>query len=249
MVSSQAWVAFNFALLCWFIQIINDWNRSDILWISFFATLFAYNLAHWEFKKTENYRVLVMLISLGITLVLAFQYLNIISLVVLGILAVISFLYAIPGKYNIRKIPRSKIFWIGMVWSISVILPWFEDFSIPVWRIILQIIAVFCFVTAITIPFDIRDIEQDDQNFATIPQLLGIDRSRRLSTQLLMVSGGLFLIILNFEINDLVLAVLVTLLISIWLVRKVNLMRQPWFTSFWIEGLSGLFWLIYMVLL
>ena len=248
-ISSQAWVAFNVALLCWYVQMIHGWQRPDLIWISFFATLFAYNLACWSFAKEEKFRWMIMVFSGVITVWMAISHLELLTLIILFLCGIISVLYAFPGKRNLRLIPGTKIYWIAFVWAATGILPWFESFDLPVWQVILQFLSLFCFITAITIPFDIRDVEMDADVLATLPQQMGTAAAVRLATQLLMVSGGLMLVLFGFELNAAVLSFLITILFAIWLVRKSLFRQNRWYTAFWLEGLSGLFWFIFQIML
>lgn len=190
-----------------------------------------------------------MVLSLFITAYQALIYLSIQALIVLAILGLISVLYSVPQKMlNLRHMPGLKIWWIALVWSVTVVLPCLEMKDITVFKILLQSVSAFCFVAAITIPFDIRDLRRDQEKMQTLPQKMGYERSILFATQLLVFSGFLFLTANEFQINRIIVSYILVLLISIWLVRKTSEDQNRWFAAFWIEGLSGLFFVCYLLI-
>ncbi|MDO5656684.1 MAG: hypothetical protein Q4G27_11165 [Flavobacteriaceae bacterium] len=217
--------------------------------ISFFATLFTYNLAHSKGITEEKWRIPVLVISFSAVMYFSFNSLPLTSILILSFLGIISILYSIQiRKLQLRRMPGFKIFWIALVWSVAVFLPWIEVLQPTIWMVIPQWLSVLCFVLAISIPFDIRDVYYDEPALSTFPQKFGIQASVRLSTQLLMLSAALFLIGFQFELNQITHAFLINILISILLIRKMLRPRNFWFTDLWIEGLSGLFLVIYFIL-
>jgi 4-hydroxybenzoate polyprenyltransferase len=103
----------------------------------------------------------------------------------------------IPPKYRLRRRRFWKIFLIAAVWAwVGVVLPLVEADGGPLdglppmhWAMVLPVLGRFLFVVAITLPFDIRDIELDRVlRVRTLPAWLGIRRSIRLSRVLLLAS-------------------------------------------------------------
>lgn len=189
-----------------------------------------------------------MAISLAICCYFAFVNLSTLTLSILTLLGIISVLYSVPFKNkNLRNIPFLKMLWIALVWSISVVLPWFESFYTEWWIICLQVLSTFCFVVAITIPFDIRDLENDNKKMETIPQVMGFERSIQLGYQLLMFSFLLFFASQNFEINHFVLAFLISVLAAFYALKNTKTKQNIWYSAFWVEGISLLPLIIYYV--
>ena len=73
--------------------------------------------------------------------------------------------------FGLRTIPSLKLILIALIWSwVCVVTPQLlffphVDFSFS--------IIVFSFILAITIPFDIRDLNFDSENLKTLPQIFG----------------------------------------------------------------------------
>ena len=181
------------------------------LFIIFFATLFEYNLhrlitvlTNKEALKSEKHRwvnenmkafyllVFISVAGFGVVALLAKKEV----LVTFAPIALITVLYSIPVSANpkhllrLREIPYLKIFMIAAIWSASTILlpivQSVETFSQM--HIFAMLSERFFFILAITIPFDIRDLEADgQQELKTIPMLLGEKNSLKLSYFLLFV--------------------------------------------------------------
>lgn len=175
------------------------------LFIIFFATLFEYNLhrlitvlTNKEALKSEKHRwvnenikafylmVFISIVGFGVVALLAKKEV----LVTFTPIALITVLYSIPVSANpkhllrLREIPYLKIFMIAAIWSASTILlpivQSSETFSQT--HIFAMLSERFFFILAITIPFDIRDLEADgQQELKTIPMLLGERNSLKLS--------------------------------------------------------------------
>jgi len=189
------------------------------LFIIFFATLFEYNLhrlitvlTNKEALKSEKHRwvnenlkafyllVFVSVAGFGVVALMA----NKDVLITFAPIAMVTFFYSIPVSRNkrhffrLREIPYLKIFMIATVWSASTILlpivQSAETFSQM--HVLLMLTERFFFILAITIPFDIRDLEVDrQQEMKTIPMLFGEKGSLELSYIFLLI----FLLIATFH--------------------------------------------------
>ncbi len=100
----------------------------------------------------------------------------------------------VPARFRLRRRNYLKIFLIAAVWAwAGVALPFAHGgrpLAGPVFWTLLA--ARFTFVFAITLPFDVRDIETDRVlRLRTLPALLGEARSLHLARGLLAVSWGL----------------------------------------------------------
>ena len=82
-----------------------------------------------------------------------------------------------------------KIFLIAIVWTfVTTILVANEDDKLLWHKLIPIIIDRFCFVLAITIPFDIRDLKYDDKRIKTIPILFGVAGSKLIAYCFVLLS-------------------------------------------------------------
>ena len=247
-ISSQAWVAFCFALFCKYFQLIHDWQNDTLIFISFFATLSVYNFAHWRSDKLR-WRLIISVVSILICFYLGFKFLKFNLLISLSLLAIISIFYSWSFlKNNLRNIPYLKIFLIALVWSFAAILPVFIDFTLLNWYIIFLWISLFCYVIAITIPFDIRDVLVDKLSLKTLPQRFGIRKSVFLGYFLILVSAVFYEIYFSFSEHNWDMSFSISLVVVIIFLSLTKPFRSRYFTAFWLEGVSALPFLLYWIL-
>lgn len=145
-----------------------------------------------RFAVISEYRTHIIFYAVVGGLLCAYTYLGFpFSRIKLLLLAgVISILYTLPvfGKsMRLRDFSFVKIFLIAIVWAVvTESIPLYEIGTDPIIILILFLERV-CFFIAITIPFDIRDIEVDTtNNVRTIPSTLGKNRSIILALLLLI---------------------------------------------------------------
>lgn len=167
------------------------------LFIIFFATMLEYNfhrlITLWFRKETlvdEKYTWLRNNIKVFYTVVIfsiigfftAIMFAKTEVIVTLLPIGLITIFYSFPifkskqKLFRLREISILKIFLISAVWALStVLLPVIQsERSFDTTNILLMLAERILFVFAITIPFDIRDIESDkNAGLKTIPLLVG----------------------------------------------------------------------------
>lgn len=143
------------------------------------------------------------------------------SIYIYCLLGFISILYFLP-PFELRKIPFLKNFYIAFVWVIVCILTPFlfngnknsGDFTTEVW---MYIFSQFFFISAICIPFDIRDIDKDRKgNVQSIPVLIGIRRSKMFAG-ILLFAYLLFSVLIKIEgiyIGAIIMSIISTLILT-----------------------------------
>lgn len=167
------------------------------LFIIFFATLFEYNLHrlitvitnknalesdkhNWVKENIGWFYLLVFMSVIGLIIAILLAKHEV--LLALTPIAIITIAYSLPifkNKHTVlrlREIPLIKIFLISIVWSAAtILLPVIQsDSSFDTNSIIIMLTERFFFILAITIPFDIRDIEADQGvGLKTIPLMVG----------------------------------------------------------------------------
>ena len=252
LVYSNLWIstgAFLFGLLFYILAEIQiDYHTLGFL---FSATILTYTFQRymkihysellvgprmkWMLDNLIFVKVLLFLSSLST--VFFSVYLSLPSLITLFILGAISFFYAFKFKLtskrtNLRDIPGIKIFLIGLVWALScAIIPAVEAemLNFKTWTISASF---FLFIVGITIPFDIRDIDFDEVNKMTIPQVIGEMRSKILASLIICISFWLMDTSFQFIIASISGAFLSVTLV---LLSKKN--RDELFFSFVLDGL------------
>jgi len=199
-------------------------------------------------NKNKTLLLLSSVVS-GIIALISLYYFNINAVYFLVPLCILSIIYVIPIiPFNnqlipLRSIPYIKVFTIAFVWAaITTILPLFNS-NQPFYfsnNLILLTIEQFLFIVAITLPFDIRDLDFDKkQNVRTIPALIGVKNTIRLAE-------GLLIVFLALKIQDFYLfetlsspkliSFILTTAITMTIVRFSTKKRSELFYSGWIES-------------
>lgn len=196
------------------------------LFIIFFATIFEYNLHRlitiitnpsslndekhsWVKDNKLAFYILVSVSVVGFVIAAALA--KKIVLITLFPIGIITLFYSLPIFktkkiiFRLREIPCLKIFLISMVWAATtILLPIIQSGqSFGKWHVITMLIERFIFVFAITIPFDIRDMKNDEQaGLQTIPLIIGEKRAMQVANIYMI----LFLALCFFHYYNTVLA-------------------------------------------
>jgi 4-hydroxybenzoate polyprenyltransferase len=196
----------------------------------------------------------VLLLAGAGTVVSALFFIRISVLVWLVPIGFISLGYTVPflpfkGKLiRLRDLPGLKIFLISFVLGLTTVLLPVLSSATPKALLSSDILFVFMrrlfFIFAITLPFDIRDMDYDRQSgITTLPLWLGIKKTRALSMLSLLAFGILCLI--QFLACDqkhpayflaLVLSALVSALV-ILSAGKTGEKKSDFYYSFCLEGM------------
>lgn len=207
----------------------------------------------WFFENITKLILVSVLAFLISIYIVFFTEFNIESLFIVIPFAFITFFYAIPlfkiGKLHIsfRNFPAIKIFSIAIAWAgVTVLFPLLEagyHFNYDVYLEFFQRILI---LIAYTIPFDIRDVYFDDKELKTIPQLVGVQKSKILGTVLLL----LFVLISLFknsyfekEVSSDVVIAIITILF-LW---NSTAKKSRYYTSFFVEAIPIIWFLILLV--
>lgn len=169
-------------------------------------------------------------------------------LVLMGIsvgLGLGTLLYIVPffGKKNLRNRYGLKIFIVGLVWAgVTVLLPYFSYEAAWQDDLLLNFIQRFLWVVVLTLPFDIRDLVYDSKELGTLPQRMGIGRTKVLGLVLVVVivvlEGFKDYLDVHYILSQLVILIATSLLL---LFAKTN--QSRFYSTFWVEALP-IFWLL-----
>lgn len=219
LIYSNIYIALAAVLLCFETQIQLglklQWH--PYIFILFFATFIEYSL-HPIYKSWSNQSNAESLRDQWVKMQLKpFIAVNLIALVLLFFvsiqaklrvifmfipIAIITILYSVPwakkGKkfFRLRDIPYLKIFLIALIWSSTTVLIPFIHSEIRIDNIHVFFLTLerFIFILAITIPFDVRDMEADlAAGIKTLPALISVSKANKMAIVFIM-----FFAILNY---------------------------------------------------
>lgn len=245
-----------------YLLLFNELPSSNVLGFLFFSTLFAYNfhrkvgssskerpigsLSDKEIwlKRHQSLIYLLILGSFGIAAYYCYSFPKAV-LTLLFPLSFLSIFYVLEVNKipSLRSLPFLKIFIIAFVWGgATVLLPLLKTGSLSSifqWESQLFVIVIALFVLAETLPFDIRDIEDDQkEGIRTLPQQIGIRNSKLLSIAIYVISYLLFWILIKEHPQKLMFLIsygLSLLYSSIWILG-VHSKRQELFYSLGVES-------------
>ncbi len=226
-----------------------------LLLFTFFGTITGYNFIKYAGVAKLHHRSLTSMLRLiqmfsflcfGALLYFLFRIPEK-AYVVLGGLGLLTLLYTLPvfsQKRNLRSVKGFKIYIIALVWvGVTVLLPIVVEevvFSNNHWLVILQ---RFIYVVALTLPFEIRDLKYDRAELGTLPQILGVIRTKILGYLLTVV----FLMIGFATVADCTYCWFELVLIGILLfvsLNGINEKKSHYYAAFWVEGISILWGLV-----
>lgn len=249
--------------------ILDTEPNSDVVWFTFFSTLFVYNLSlvlgnrklknanspvrrHQWLLKHDLLLTVMGLLSVPAIAYIALFRLNINSLLFLLPFGIVAAAYSIPIKfggktYVLRESGISKIFLITLMWGVTTaLLPVVEIEglgSLLEWDTIFLFITRMAFVFAITIPFDIRDLRYDKETGVnTIPRLIGERNAKLLSVVLLVLFIGLCVPFIKNDPYTIAIfsGLCISFISTLAIILLCNKDRPEYYFSFLIEGTSFL---------
>ncbi len=260
LINSNIWVAFCVFSLSLSSEILLRTSNFSVSQFVFFSTLFIYNFQRsvrifkgfnharkdWLYK---NRSVIYFLMFFSL-LISSYHFSNFKFNTQIAVLftAFLSFFY----PFGLRNIPYVKIFVISFVWAIgSMLLLLIENEITITQNVILHLASRFLFVFAITVPFDIRDLEHDLGKLKTIPLLLGTKKSKCLANFVILICvciAGFQYFQNNITVSNL-LALILLYILTLALITKSDIKNNDIYFSFWIESLSVFSYLFLTIML
>ena len=236
-------------------EILLNNSNSRISIFIFFATILTYNFQRiiiiqngidnkkrsW-IKKNKKTIYFTAISSLAISLILFLNF-KLPTQIAIIVCSIISILYPI----YLRSVPYLKIFIISIVWTfVSTTLLVIENEVYIDQNIYYLHISRFCFVFAITIPFDIRDIAIDFKNINTIPIRFGEKISRYIGVIFIFINQLIMLklYLLDFITHQIFYATIALSFITTILIMQSSSKRKDIYFSFGVESASILMYII-----
>ena len=219
-----------------------------------------FGLAKFHHRRLAGWLKVIQMFSLLAFLAMCyFAYdLEAKTLTFIGVLAIVTFFYAIPimvpKRYlfddhkNLRQIGGLKVYVIALIWMLTTVFLPIVDNGISISADVIIIgVQRFCYVLVLMLPFEIRDLNYDSLKLATIPQKIGIKKTKIIGVLLLM----LFLILDFFKdilkVESIVSTLIITF-ITLLFVMFSNKNQSKYYSAFWVESLPVI-WLLILFLL
>lgn len=231
-----------------------QYDESMALFV-FFGTIVGYNFVKYDAlvrvrKKPIGNQLKIIaflsLISLVLTCYYFFQLERITQLVSFGIL-VVTALYTLPffpNRKNARNWAGVKIYIVALCWvGATLVLPLINA-EVPFsFDFFIKCIQRFILVFVLILIFEILDLANDDPHLQTVPQMIGVKRTKFLGLLLLVPFCLLEFLISTFNYKDLFINMFMVALLSLFIVFA-NTKRSKYYTSFWVEAVPIFWWLM-----
>ena len=250
---SQFYVSFCATLLGIFVLKEQESYQNSLAVVLFLTFWNGYIFTVFHKKKDA---IFINLVGFALITFLIFTFINLEFFIKWLIILLLGSLYnADFFKLNFREFSLIKTFYVGFVWAMSLVwLPLNNEnlcidfsslFSSDFIRCFINsslrdfpihwFFIIFFFVSGITFPFEIRDLERDQ--FPTLPKVLGVKNTKYLSIIFLLFSG--ILAYINLE-KKFAISFGITIVVSIILAIFSSKKRPDWYYSFLLESLSAL---------
>lgn len=231
----------------------------ELFWFVFFGTVTGYNFVKYAGIAKLHHRSLAP----NLKQLQVFSLLSFIALVyflfrvswevllVAGMLGFFTSLYALPvfrKRKNLRSVAGVKIYVIAFIWAgVTVFFPLVASEHPIRTGALLELVQRFLFVLILIIPFEIRDLKYDTADLRTLPQKYGVRRTKYLGYVLIVMWLGLELVKPSSTMSS-VLAILFAAIFLFYAIHKANEDQPKYFSSFWVEGIPILWFLLLLLL-
>jgi len=219
----------------------------------FFGTIVGYNFVKYDAlvrvqQKPIGLQLKIIAVLSFISVILTgyyfFQLQRITQIVSFAIFAITA-LYTLPffpNKKNARNWAGVKIYIVALCWvGATLVLPYINA-EIPFTaNFFIKCLQRFVLVFVLILVFEIIDLTNDDPHLQTVPQTIGVRKTKILGFVLLIpfwIVG-----ILSFTFHDLMINLIMVIMLMLFIVFA-NPNKSKYYTSFWVESVPIFWWLM-----
>ncbi|WP_156168967.1 UbiA prenyltransferase family protein [Kordia jejudonensis] len=227
-----------------------------VLYFTFYGTIVTYNFIKYGssakryFFVASRYMKWIQLLSFvcfGLALFYAYylQWETLLWAIGLSVLSSLYILPYLPNQKNFRTLPQFKILIVALCWTgVTVVLPLvnatiFELNQTTIFFMIQRMLLILILM----IPFEICDLQFDAPALETLPQRIGVAK-----TKLLGYIWIVLFVVIEFWQTETFLAIFystiglsVLLAIVVW---QASIKKSKYFTSFWVESIPIVWFLV-----
>ncbi|MDI9258029.1 MULTISPECIES: UbiA prenyltransferase family protein [Flavobacterium] len=225
-------------------------------YFAFFGTISAYNFVKYDaLVRTQKKRVssslkAIALLSLVSFLGAVFYFLQLaqITKIIAVVFLILTLLYTLPffpNAKNARNWAGVKIYIVAVCWvGVTLFLPIINaglSFSTEVFIVGVQ---RFILIFVLILIFEIIDLKEDDPHLQTVPQQIGVSRTKKLGLFLMLFFIGLEFLFVHFNPTVFVLKTGIAVTVMLFLLLA-NEQRSKYYSAFWVESIP----IVWMILL
>ena len=200
--------------------------RKELKMIALFS-FFALFLVGYYFFQLQRITQIVAVVFLSITLLYTLPF--------------------FPNKKNARNWAGVKIYIVALCWAgVTLALPVLNaDISITS-DFYLKCVQRFILIFVLVLIFEIIDLAKDDPHLQTVPQQIGVKRTKIVGLLLLVPFYFLEFFKSNFDKNQLIINLFLVIIISFFMLFA-NEKRSKYYTSFFVESVPIVWWLLLLL--
>ncbi|TXE09801.1 hypothetical protein FUA26_09945 [Seonamhaeicola algicola] len=236
-----------------------------LLLFLFFATISGYNfvkffgIAKFHHRRLANWLKAIQVFSFFCFVFMCYHgsQLPAQTLVYIACFGVVTFFYAIPflpkhlfvdNQQNLRSIGGLKVYLIALVWAgVTVLLPVINNAFSVTTTVVLTALQRYIYIIVLMLPFEIRDLQFDSVKLSTIPQKIGIKRTKIIGVLLLVLIVVLEVFKTEKQLIH-TLVMLLILLITLLFLLFAKKQQTKYYSAFWVEGIPILWGVILLFL-
>ena len=207
----------------------------------------------WFFVHKSGLLLVSILSSIFLAYIIFFSSFNIKAILILFPFVFVTFFYVVPifkkekFELSFRNYPSIKIFSIAVSWAgVTVFFPLFEFGYSFTSNVYIEFVQRLFILIAIIVPFDIRDVTVDPKILKTLPQELGINKSKIVGYVLLLLFVILEVIQRNYFNSKIAISIIIAFITALFLGFSTP-KRTRYYTSFWVEAIP-IFWFVLIAL-
>lgn len=229
-----------------------------VLFFIFSGTVFSYNIikyAPYISKKglpTLSLKIIsILTVFAALSASYTFVFLNTAAKTGIAVIGLLCLFYLIPiakNKSNLRNLAGIKIYIVSFCWAaVTLIIPLLNaDIAISN-DIFYKFLQRFILTLILILIFEINDLKYDDIRLRTVPQTIGVPKTKSLIYFLLLAFYGLeFLKIGYYEYQWFINLILIS--ITGVFTFFANAQQSKYYTLFWVESLPIVWYLLVLLL-
>lgn len=236
-----------------------------VLYFAFFGTIVGYNFVKYDAlartQKLQMRRELMFIVFLSLLSLIATGYyflqLGQTTKIIGFVFLVITLLYTLPffpNRRNARNWAGIKIYIVALCWvGVTLVLPIINADADITSDFYLKVVQRFLLIFVLVLIFEIIDLQNDDPHLKTVPQQIGVKKTKILGFILLFVFCALEIFnnkgndTINIQVFSLPLQLIIAIIIGFFL-GFANQFRSKYYTSFWVESVPILWWLVVVMI-
>ncbi len=232
--------------------------NTSVAFFTFFGTIVGYNFVKYDalvrrrsvkFSAQLQWIAFISFLSL-IATGYYFFHLEKGTQIIGSVFLIIVLLYTLPffpNKKNARNWAGIKIYIVALCWvGVTLFLPIVNNNAEVTSFVFLVAIQRYILIFVLILIFEIVDLKLDDPNLKTVPQQIGVQRTKQIGVVLMVL-----FVLLEFLSNDIrieFLALKTGLAITtILFLVYANENRSRYYASFWVESIPVFWWLFLMI--